>query len=159
MDFFPSTTPLFFVTLLSAVVILAVIYNRFYPELFARIRIHSRIGRSLDKTHYQLVENIDIICADGQRLHIKQLLVSHYGLFIIETCHFRGTIYGSHHQVKWLSKGSMHSIPFHNPHMTQQSTVKLLANYLHLSPSQCNVVMVFTGNSHFPHPFQQTVAK
>jgi len=159
MEFSSLSTPIILFLSLSTVVLLFVLYNRFFPEMFSRLRIRLKIAIYLYKKHYHLIEDIDIICANGHQLKIKQLLVSRYGLFIIETCHFRDTIYGSHHQVKWLSKGLIHSTPFRNPHMEQRGTIKLLADYFQLSPKSCSVMIVFTGNSHFPTKFPSNTCK
>ena len=152
MDFVSVTFPVFFITLLSTLLISIVIYNRFYPEYFSRIRIRRNINLYLDSKDYHLIENIDFICDDGKKLQIKQLVVSPYGLFIIETCHYRSTIYGSDHQVKWQSKGLMHSTVFINPAMAHKEDCELLTSYLRLPPTLCDVISVFTGNSNFPSP-------
>ena len=100
MDFTSTNTFFLILTLAAIVKIISMIYHRFYPEFFTRIKIRKVINSSLYDKHYQLVENVDIICSDGHQLFIKQLLVSRYGIFIIDTYHYRGIIYGSDHQVK-----------------------------------------------------------
>ena len=161
MDFSLFTPPqlisVVIISLLVISIINYVIYNRLFPEFFTRKGIKKSVYRYLYNDYYTLIENIDIQCSDDQQLMIKQLLVSRYGIFILETCHHRGTIYGSHHQVKWLSKGLMHSNPFYNPHMAQQFTVSLLAEHLKISPKMIKTLIVFTGNSLFPnHPPSNT---
>ena len=135
------------ILIITTLILLLMIYHRFYPERFTRIAIGRNIKLYLYPQHYHLIENIDLNCTNGEKLQIKQLVVSRYGLFIIETYHHRGIIYGSNHQVKWLSTGSMHSRVFVNPSMSHQPSCDILANYLQLPPAVINLISVFTGNS------------
>ena len=152
MDFSSITLPILIVIVLIILKLFSMIYHRFYPELFTRVNIRKILNGYLYKKHYQLVENIDIICTNGQQLVIKQLLVSRYGLFIIDTYHYRGIIYGSDHQVKWLSQSKMSSTKFINPSMERQPTSDLLASYLHLPNQVSDVINIFTGNSQLLSP-------
>lgn len=149
MEYFSLTSPtaLFLETITLALI--ALLCYLYYSDFFIRLRIKNNITRYLYKNHYRLLKNIDITIADGRRLFIKQLLVSRYGLYILETCQYRGQIYGSHHQVKWLSKGRISSKPFKNPHLDQQNLCRMLADYLKISPTVCNVMVVFTGQTRF----------
>jgi len=170
MDFISEYHPLLIITVVILVIAFAAAtFNFFYPEIWARFRIYKDTKLYLYNHHYQIIENIEIISASGERIKIKQLLASRYGLFILETCHYRGTIYGSHHQVKWLSKGIGYAKVFRNPHMENQTTRNLLAEHLHLCPTVCKTILVFTGNSRFPssepadtcknHNFISTICK
>jgi len=152
MDFSSITLSIFIITLVIIITLISVIYHRFYPEFFTRIKIRKSIKRSLYDKHYQLVENVDITCSDGHQLYIKQLLVSRYGLFILDTYHYRGIIYGSDHQVKWLSQSKMSSTKFINPSMERRPVCALLSEYLHLPQEVCDVINVFTGNSQLLSP-------
>lgn len=158
MDF-TSSSPQILIFLLAVVIFSVLIYRRFYPEFFTRRAIRKKFALYLYKKHYQIVEDIDIICSNGERLYIKQLLVSRYGIYIIKTCHYRGIIYASHHQVKWMSKSFTGSKVFYNPHMEEESVIQRLSEYLHLSPSCFSVLTVFTGNSHFPPPAPTNTCK
>jgi len=159
MDFDFNYTPLLFISLLSFIALLVVIYNRLYPELISRFCIRRNIITFLYGKDYQLIENIKINTTDGQTLTIKQLLVSRYGLFIINTCHYRGVIYGSNHQVKWLSRTIMHASTFINPSMDSRQLCEQLAKYLHLSSLFCDVINVFTGNSQLPSSVPKNTCK
>ncbi len=139
-----STTIILFTTLL------VIIYNRQSPEYLARRRARFAISMFLFKEHYELIENVHITCRDGEKLFFRQLLVSRYGIFIINTCHYRGEIFGSHHQVRWLSRSRIHRKTFKNPHMVNEEIVKKLAEYLYIPPKSCSTLLVFTGSSYFP---------
>ena len=152
MDFSSINTPVFILTVAVIMKIISIVYHRFYPEFFTRIAIRKTINRYLYNKHYQLVENVDIICSNGQQLFIKQLLVSRYGLFILDTYHYRGIIYGSDHQVKWLSQSKMSSTKFINPSMERRPVCAMLSNYLYLPQEVCDVINVFTGNSELLSP-------
>lgn len=152
MDFSSITLSIYLIALVIIVMITSLIHHRFYPEFFTRLKIRRIINRYLYKEYYQLLENVDITCSDGHQLFIKQLLVSRYGIFIIDTYHYRGTIYGSDHQVKWLSQSKMSSTKFINPSIERRAICTLLSDYLYLPQEVCDVINVFTGNSQLLSP-------
>ncbi len=148
-----------YLTIFLIISVLLFIYNRYFPELMSRLTIGNAIEYFLYNKHYKLIEHIDIPVDDGKNIHIKQLIISRYGLFIIQTCHYRNTIFGSNHQVKWLSQGKRAAKVFLNPNISNQHLCEILANYLQICPSTCHLINVFTGNSKLPFPTPENMCK
>jgi len=146
-------------TILLTLGSLFTLYNRFSPEMLSRFSIGNAIDFFLYDKHYQLIENISLRGKEGERIQIKQLIISRYGLFIIQTCHYRNNIFGSSHQVKWLSEGRRNSKIFINPSIAHQSICEILAHYLNIPTATCHVINVFTGNSKLPLPTPKNSCK
>jgi len=146
-------------TILLSLGSLFILYNRFSPELISRFSISNAIDLFLYDKHYELIENISLCGNNGESIQLKQLIISRYGLFIIQTCHYRNKIFGSNHQVKWMSEGRINSTIFINPSITHQHLCEVLANYLNIPASTCHVINVFTGNSKLPLPAPKNSCK
>ena len=64
---------------------------------------------SLDKTIYHRFHDITILANNGTT-QIDHLIISKYGLFIVETKNRKGWIFGSAHQSKWTQ--TIHGMKF-----------------------------------------------
>ena len=69
---------------------------------------------SLDAKIYRRYHDVIIPTANGTT-QIDHLLVSPYGLFIVETKNFKGWIFGSENQAKWTKSIYGKKYSFQNP--------------------------------------------
>ena len=106
------------------------------------------INIALDKKKYQLLKNITLSTEDGTT-QIDHIIVSQYGVFVIETKNYKGWIFGSEHSKTWTQSiyGKKHS--FQNPLHQNYKHVKTLQKLLKLDESQIFSVVVFVGESTF----------
>jgi len=139
------------ILLTSLTLLTLLIFNRNYPEFYARLKVKFVTSIFLFKEHYELLHDVNIVTQKGESIKIKQLLISRYGLFIIDTQHYRDEIYGSHYQVNWLSRSKRHYQPFKSPHIMNEELCKKLESHLYLKPKTCQSIVIFTGNCHFPN--------
>ncbi len=58
---------------------------------------------SLDKTVYTLFKNVTLPTDDGTT-QIDHIIVSKYGIFVVETKNMQGWIFGSAQQKSWTQK-------------------------------------------------------
>ncbi|MEG0318175.1 MAG: nuclease-related domain-containing protein [Comamonas sp.] len=64
-------------------------------------KVQQWLARDLNPQHYHCVHNITLRLADGNTTQIDHVVVSPYGLFVLETKHMQGWIFGSEKQKKW----------------------------------------------------------
>ena len=103
---------------------------------------------SLDTSIYRRFHNV-ILLANTGTTQIDHLLVSQYGIFIVETKNIKGWIFGSENQAKWTQTliGEKHS--FQNPLRQTFRQKKVLAEFLGLKESLIHPIIHFVGNCQF----------
>jgi restriction system protein len=103
---------------------------------------------SLDATVYRRFHDV-IFPAKNGTTQIDHLLISPYGLFIVETKNIKGWIFGSENQSKWTQSlyGRMYS--FQNPTHQTFRQKKILSEYLSIHESKIHIVIYFVGDCEF----------
>ena len=104
--------------------------------------------RFLPKDEYHLIKDVTLQTADGTT-QIDHILVSRYGVFVIETKNMKGWIFGSANQKTWTQKIYNHTSKFQNPLHQNYKHVKTLEALLNIPASAIHSLVVFVGNSTF----------
>ncbi len=97
---------------------------------------------------YRLLTNLTLPTADGTT-QIDHLLVSPYGLFVIETKNMSGWIFGGARQKQWTRKYYRHTQRFQNPLHQNYKHTQTLQTLLELASTQLHSIVVFVGNNEF----------
>lgn len=98
----------------------------------------------------KFLRNLYIPKPDGQTTEIDMLMLSHKGIFVIESKNYSGWIYGNEDEHEWYQtiptrKNYCHKDFFYNPIMQNRSHIKHLKTLVGDIP-MCNIV-VFGDNS------------
>ena len=103
---------------------------------------------SLDKEVYHRFHDV-IIPAKNGTTQIDHILVSPYGLFIVETKNKNGWIFGSGDQPKWTQSIYGKKYSFQNPLRQTFRQKKVLSKYLELNESTIHTIVFFVGDCRF----------
>lgn len=103
---------------------------------------------SIDKKTYRKFHNLILPSVNGTT-QIDHLLVSEYGLFIIETKNKRGWIFGSEYETEWTQTFYRQSFQFQNPLRQTFRQKKVLSEFLNLDEYCIHTVVYFVGNCSF----------
>lgn len=103
---------------------------------------------SLNANIYRRIHNV-IIPAKNGTTQIDHILVSPYGLFIIETKNRKGWIFGSEDQPKWTQSLYGNNYSFQNPVRQTFRQKKVLSEYLDLDESSIRTIVFFVGGCKF----------
>jgi len=103
---------------------------------------------SLNKELYRRFHDVIIPSSNGTT-QIDHILVSPFGLFIVETKNKKGWIYGSESQSKWTQVVYKNKYSFQNPLKQTYRHKKVLSKFLDLNESNIETVVYFNGNSEF----------
>lgn len=103
---------------------------------------------SIDKEIYRRFHDV-IIPAGNGTTQIDHILVSPYGLFIVETKNKKGWIFGSVDQPKWTQSIYGKKYSFQNPLRQTYRQKKVLSEYLELDESTIHTVVFFVGDCRF----------
>ena len=120
--------PLFWIFII--VVIIAVLFYKqivgFMGELWTKEAL-----LKLDKKEYKILNNI-MIEVDGITHQIDHIIISKYGIFVIETKQYNGYITGSEYDKNWSLKAGNKKIYINNPMHQNYGHVIALSQKLNL---------------------------
>ncbi|MGI9537962.1 MAG: nuclease-related domain-containing protein, partial [Desulfocapsaceae bacterium] len=102
----------------------------------------------LDKKIYHLIKNVTLPTEDSTT-QIDHIIVSKYGLFVVETKNMKGWIFGSKDNKEWTQQIYKHKSNFQNPLRQNYLHTKALEEILGLMPNKIFSVIVFVGESTF----------
>lgn len=140
--------PLFIITFILKTPWFKGVFGEFLVNLTAKIR--------LDKNTYHLIKNVTLPTDDGTT-QIDHVIVSVYGVFVIETKNMKGWIFGGKHQRTWTQKIFKETNKFQNPLFQNYKHTKTLESLLDLTDQQIFSVVVFAGDSTFKTEMPENV--
>ena len=114
---------------------------------------------SLNNKQYHLIKNITLPTSDGGSTQIDHVVVSPFGLFVVETKNMKGWIFGSAKQKWWTQKFRRKSYQFQNPLHQNHKHVKVLQELLKLEDDQIFSVVVFVGDCKLKSKTPQNVTR
>jgi len=103
---------------------------------------------TLDSGAYQRFHDVIIPSSNGTS-QLDHILVSQYGIFIVETKNLKGWIFGSENNQKWTQSLYGKKYPFQNPLRQAYRQKKVLAEFLGVDESIINIVVLFVGDCKF----------
>jgi ribosomal protein L37AE/L43A len=110
----------------------------------------------LDKNEYHIIKNVTLPLENGTT-QIDHIIVSAYGVFVVETKNIKGWIFGRTQDPVWTQKIYKHSDKFQNPLHQNYKHVKTLQQLLNLKDDQIHSLVVFIGDSTFKTPMPENV--
>lgn len=116
----------------------------------------------LPKDTYHLIKNVTLSTEEGDKAgttQIDHIIVSRFGIFVVETKNMKGWIFGSEKQKTWTQKIFKHSQKFQNPLHQNYKHTKTLERCLGVSSDKIFSVIVFVGDSTFKTEMPENVRK
>lgn len=110
-------------------------------------RVHNALSSVLDESEYRVMSDL-ILPVAGGTTQLDHLVLSRFGIFVIETKNMSGWIFGSADQQKWtqVQKGGKRR-RFQNPLHQNYAHVKAVQNILDVDPKVLYNFVVFTGSA------------
>lgn len=125
----------------------------FVKGMIGEFVVNLILSRSLNKAEYRLMKNVTLPTTDkdgkSATTQIDHIVVSQYGVFVIETKNYRGWIFGTEKQKTWTQKIYRKNFKFQNPLHQNYKHTQTLAALLELSPEVIHSVIVFVGSATF----------
>ena len=129
--------------------ILLVLFGLFKPKLHGHIgelAVRYRLSK-LDPAKYAVINNI-IVVNEGESSEIDHVVVSSFGVFVIETKDYSGKIYGHEKGPYWKQYLKKSEFEFRNPVRQNYGHVMALKKVLPDCPQDAFIpVVVFTGDA------------
>ena len=107
-------------------------------ERFTKANIKGVIGEGvsrlffmgLDTNEYKVLHNITLQTTEGKTTQIDHVIVSIYGVFVVETKNYQGWIYGNEIDRQWTQVIYKKRQQFYNPIKQNQGHIKALKGML-----------------------------
>lgn len=136
--------------------LLAFLKSPFMKGVFGEFQVNLLANLMLNKRRYTLFKNVTLPTEDGTT-QIDHIIVSRYGVFVIETKNMKGWIYGAANQKTWSQKIYRHTSKFQNPLHQNYKHTQTLHSVLEIGNDKIFSVVVFIGDSKFKTPMPENV--
>lgn len=111
---------------------------------------------SLDGSAYHAFHNLTLEADDGTS-QIDHLIISRFGIFVVETKNYAGWIFGNEKQPEWTCVLGSNKHRFQNPLRQNYRHVKVLSELLGLNENLFYSIIAFCGNAEFRTPMPANV--
>jgi len=134
--------------LIPIAILVAIFKSSWFKGIVGEFIVNSSTELELDEDEYHLIKNVTLPTKDGTT-QIDHVIVSIYGVFVVETKNMKGWIFGDADQKMWTQKIFKHSSRFQNPLNQNYKHAKTLERLLGLKDDQIHSLVVFIGDSTF----------
>ena len=137
-------------------IVLGVLKTPWFKGILGEFIVNVSAKIFLDKEQYHLIKNVTLLSEDGTT-QIDHIIVSKFGVFVVETKNMKGWIFGSPNQKTWTQKIYRHTSKFQNPLHQNYKHTKTLEALLDLNDQQIHSLIVFIGDSTFKTDMPENV--
>lgn len=123
---------------------------------FGEQLVRMSLSKALPPADYRIRHDVALPSRDGST-QIDHVVVSPYGVFVIETKNMKGWIFGSERDAYWTQKIYRRSHRFQNPLRQNFKHVATIRELLELPENVVISVAVFVGGSEFKTPMPANV--
>jgi hypothetical protein len=158
MDYSPIIAQVWTVVLwlLPLVVLAAILKSPHVKGLLGEGFVRRRLRRRLDPTRYHSLHDVTLATPDGTT-QIDHVVVSPFGIFVVETKNMQGWIFGDPQQARWTQTIYRRRVRFQNPLRQNHKHVKALQAVLAVPPETIHSVVAFVGAGTFKTPMPANV--
>jgi len=142
--------------LMLIAILVAVMKSPWFKGKVGESVVNLSAMRMLDKDEYHLIKNVTLPTEEGST-QIDHIIVSVYGIFVLETKNMKGWLFGTPKQRTWTQKIYKHSFKFQNPLYQNYKHVKTIEQLLGLKDEQVHSLVVFVGDSTFKTAMPENV--
>ncbi|MFM2344682.1 MAG: hypothetical protein RLZZ210_1293 [Pseudomonadota bacterium] len=147
----------FFIFSILILILISLFKLKFVKGIVGEFQVNILAKFFLDKNIYHLIKGITIPTEDGGTTQIDHVIVSPYGIFVIETKNMKGWIFGSASQKMWTQQIYKCKNQFQNPLHQNYKHTKCLESLLNINASKFFSIVVFIGDSTFKTEMPENV--
>ena len=140
------------------ILIFVVIVRLNFPKIkgFVGESYIKSILEKLESSSYTVFNDVYVPTKNGTT-QVDHIVTSPYGIFVIETKHYNGWIFGSENQRYWTQVIYKRKEKLFNPIWQNKGHIQALSDYLNVDKTVFHSIVVFSGQStfKFKESFQQ----
>lgn len=142
--------------LIPVILFILFLKTPFFKGLLGEMLVNLAINIRLNKQKYKLLKNVTLPTRDGTT-QIDHIIVSEFGIFVIETKNMKGWIFGEENQKTWTQKIYKFTSKFQNPLHQNYKHVKTIESALAIDSSKIFSLIVFVGDGTFKNKMPKNV--
>lgn len=160
MDYSPTISPILRAVwwLVPIVLIVGVLGSAWFKgatgEALVRFSAHLRLPSEI----YRPIHNVTLQTPDGTT-QIDHIVVSRFGVFVLETKHMKGWIFGNAYDAQWTQTIFRRPFKFQNPLRQNYKHLQALIAALDVPEDVVHSVVVFSGECTFKSPMPANVVR
>ncbi|MBR5025486.1 MAG: NERD domain-containing protein [Victivallales bacterium] len=138
--------------LLCGLALIVTVLRWFRPQIkgwFGETLLHHYLQRHLDQKRYVVLHDIMLPTADETTTQIDHIVVSQWGVFVIETKTYSGWIFGNEKDAQWTVQHFKRKDRFQNPLRQNYKHIATLSECLGISKDYFKTVIAFSGEAEF----------
>jgi hypothetical protein len=120
--------------------------------------VNRSFDKHLDPDEYKVLHDVTLPFKGGTT-QIDHIVLSQFGVFVVETKKYSGWILGSANNRTWTQTFHRRKFKFQNPLRQNAKHVKAVISQLRLQPEDVRSVVIFTGTAHFKTAMPENVTK
>ncbi|MFC4022320.1 NERD domain-containing protein [Oceanobacillus longus] len=121
-------------------------------------RVNNILGQ-LDENEYKIYHDLYIPTDGNKTTQVDHVVTSSYGIFVIETKHYNGWIFGNERNRYWTQVIYKRKEKLFNPIWQNAGHIKSLENYLEIDKQLFDSIIAFSNQSTFKFKEDFTRAK
>jgi len=134
--------------LFPLIIVLAALNSAWFKGKLGEFIVSLKFKLKLSSDDYWVIDNVTLPF-EGGTTQIDHIIVSKFGVFVIETKNIKGWIFGGANQKTWTQKIYQQSYKFQNPLHQNYKHVRALEELLDLASDQIHSIVIFIGESTF----------
>ncbi|MDY0362648.1 MAG: NERD domain-containing protein [Desulforegulaceae bacterium] len=116
----------------------------------AEVKLAKFLERHFDSTEYYIFQDVTVPAFKERTTQIDIVIISVFGIFVIENKYFSGTIFGKKEEPYWIQVFNKEKyFKFKNPIHQNFGHIKALQNLLNIPFENFFSVVVFSGSAKF----------
>ena len=160
MDVAPLVSIVQFFTLIimALLVVKAILTSKTFKGWLGEFTVRQLTALNLDADTYHQLHDVTLPTEDGTT-QIDHIIVSKFGIFVIETKNMSGWIFGRTSDPKWTQSFRNHKNSFQNPLRQNYKHTKELNALLGVGEDKIFSIVVFTGDAEFKTEMPENVIR
>lgn len=146
--------------IIAILFIIGTVFRLFRPQIkgwFGEMVLNSLLKAKLDRTKYRILHNIMLPTDDGATTQIDHIVVSEWGIFVVETKTYSGWVFGDVRSPQWTVSHFKRKDRFQNPLRQNYKHIATLSECLGISESYFKTIVAFCGETVFKTPMPPEV--
>lgn len=136
------------IAIICIVIVRGILTSRPFKGWLGEFLVRRLAMAQLDAEKYHQLHDVTLPTTDGTT-QIDHIIVSKYGVFVIETKNMGGWIFGDPNNPKWTQTFGKSKNSFQNPLRQNYKHIKELESLLQIGEDKLFSMVAFTGNAEF----------